>query len=134
MSGQFELYKCEKCLAIVEVFQGGGTLACCGDPMVLLKAGVTDASREKHVPVVEKTAQGIKIKVGALAHPMEEKHRIQWVELVSGDCCCTRFLKPGDAPEAEFACGCSCGCKGTFTARAYCNLHGHWETAGERSV
>jgi superoxide reductase len=127
MSGQFELYKCEKCLAIVEAFQGGGTLSCCGAPMVFLKAGVTDASKEKHVPVVEKTAQGIKVKVGALAHPMDEKHWIQWVELVGGNFCCARFLKPGDAPEAEFP----CGCKGPLTARAYCNLHGHWEAEVE---
>ena len=130
MSGQLELYKCEKCLAVVEVLQGGGTLSCCDAPMVFLKAGATDAAKEKHVPVVEKTAKGIKVKVGAVAHPMEEKHWIQWVELVGGTCCCTRFLKPGDAPEAEFP----CDCKGPFTARAYCNLHGHWETTGERSV
>jgi superoxide reductase len=125
MSQQFELYKCEKCLAVVEVFQGGGgTLVCCGEPMTLLKEGVTDAAREKHVPVAEKTAQGIKVKVGAVAHPMEEKHRIQWVELVGDDFSCTRFLKPGDAPEVEF----KCACKGKLAVREYCNLHGHWKT------
>ena len=127
MPERFELYKCEKCLAIVEVFQGGGgTLACCGDSMTLLKEGVTDAAREKHVPAAEKTEQGIKVKVGAVAHPMEEKHWVQWVELVGDTFSCTHFLKPGDAPEAAFQCGCAC--KDKVTVRAYCNLHGHWKT------
>jgi superoxide reductase len=125
MSGQFELYKCETCNAIVEVLQGGaGTLVCCGAPMKLFKEGVTDASKEKHVPVAEKTDKGMKVKVGALAHPMEEKHWIQWVELLGDNFCSTRFLKPGDLPEAEF----KCGCKGKVVVRAYCNLHGLWKT------
>ena len=127
MSKRFELYKCEKCLAIVEVFQGGGgTLACCGDSMTLLKEGMTDAAREKHVPAVEKTGLGVKVKVGAVAHPMEEKHWVQWVELVSETCACTHFFKPGDAPETEFTC--ACVGKGKVTVREYCNLHGHWKT------
>ena len=125
MSGRFELYKCETCGAIVEVFQGGaGALACCGAPMTLFKEGVTDASKEKHVPVAEKTEKGIKVKVGALAHPMEEKHWIQWVELVGNNFCCTHFLNPGDTPDVEF----KCACKGKVVVRAYCNLHGLWKT------
>ena len=127
MLKQFEVYKCEKCLAIVEVFQGGeGALACCNSPMTLLKEGVTDAAKEKHVPAVEKTEQGIKVKVGTVAHPMEEKHWIQWVELVGDNFSCVHFLKPGDAPEVEFKCGCAC--KGKLAVREYCNLHGHWKT------
>jgi len=127
MSRQFEAYKCEKCFAIVEVFQGGGgTFACCDSPMTLLKEGVTDAAKEKHVPVAERTGKGIKVKVGELAHPMEEKHWVQWVELVGDNFSCTHFLRPGDAPEVEFACGSACGDK--LTVRAYCNLHGHWKT------
>ena len=127
MSKQFEVYKCEKCLAIVEVFQGGGgTLTCCGSPMAVLKEGVTDAAKEKHVPVVEKTEKGIKVKVGTVAHPMEEKHWVQWVELVGDNFSCVRFLKPGDAPEVEFTCGCDC--KSTVAVREYCSLHGHWKT------
>ena len=125
MSGQFELYKCETCRAMVEVLQGGmGTPVCCGAPMALCRGGVTDASKEKHVPVAERTAQGMKVKVGALAHPMEEKHWIQWVELVGDTCRYMCFLRPGDAPEAE----CACGCKGKVVVRAYCNLHGLWTT------
>jgi len=125
MSGQFELYKCGTCFAIVEVFQGGaGTLACCDAPMMLVKAGVTDASEEKHVPVAAKTEQGIQVKVGEIAHPMAADHWTQWVELLGDNFCCTHFLNPGDASAAEF----KCGCKGKVVVRAYCNLHGLWET------
>jgi superoxide reductase len=126
MSKQFEVYKCEKCQAIVEVLQGGGKLACCDNPMTLLREDVTDAAKEKHVPVVEKTEKGIKVKVGAAPHPMEEKHWVQWVELVGDTFSYTHFLKPGDAPEVEFACGGAC--KGALAVREYCNLHGHWKT------
>ena len=127
MTKRFDVYKCEKCLTIVETLQGGGgALVCCNDPMTLLQEGVVDASKEKHVPVVEKNEKGIKVKVGALAHPMEEKHWIQWVELIDDNFCCIQFLKPGDAPEVEFTCGCAS--KDKLTVRAYCNLHGNWKT------
>ncbi len=127
MSKQFEVYKCEKCLAIVEVLQGGvGTLACCDAPMKLMVEGTSDGAKEKHVPVAEKTEKGLKVKVGAVPHPMEEKHWIQWVEIVGENFSCTRFLKPGDAPEVEFKCGCAC--KAKVTVREYCNIHGHWKT------
>ena len=127
MSERFELYKCETCLAVVQVFQGGGgTLACCDGPMTILKEGVTDAAREKHVPVAERSGKSIKVKVGAVAHPMEAQHLVQWVELLSDSCACTHFFKPGDAPEAEFTC--ECVGKGKVTVREYCNLHGHWKT------
>jgi superoxide reductase len=103
MSERLEMYKCEKCFAVVETLQGGGgKLACCDSHMTLLREGVTDAAKEKHVPVVEKTEKGIKVKVGAVAHPMEEKHWVQWVELVGDNFSCTHFLKPGDVPEVEF--------------------------------
>jgi len=128
MSKQFEVYKCETCVSIVETLQGGGgTLACCASPMTLLLEGVTDASQEKHVPVAEKTETDIKVKVGGAAHPMEEKHWIQWVELVGDNFSYTQFLKPGDAPEVVFKHVCQ-QIQGKATVHAYCNLHGHWKT------
>ncbi|SHG08420.1 superoxide reductase [Desulfacinum infernum DSM 9756] len=123
MAERRELYKCEACGNIVEVLWGGqGELVCCGQPMVLLKEGVVDAAKEKHVPVVEKIADGYKVKVGSVAHPMEEKHYIQWIELIADGISYIRFLKPGDAPEAEF-----CVKAASVTAREYCNLHGLWK-------
>ena len=124
MAQQLEIYKCEMCGNIIEVMQGGdGELVCCGKPMKLMKEGTTDGAKEKHVPVIEKTPNGYKVKVGAVAHPMEEKHWIQWIELVADGVSYTRFLKPGMAPEAEF---CIADAK-KVAAREYCNLHGHWK-------
>lgn len=123
MPKQFEVYKCELCGNIVEVLLGNGSdLVCCGQPMKLLQEGVADASKEKHVPVIEKTPTGYKVSVGAVAHPMEEKHYIAWIELVADGISYTQFLKPGDAPVAEFCCNAT-----KITAREYCNLHGHWK-------
>lgn len=124
MAKQLEVYKCNLCGHLIEVMHGGqGELVCCGQPMQLMQEGTTDAAKEKHVPVIEKTGTGYTVKVGAVAHPMEEKHWIQWVELVADGVSYTRFLKPGDAPEAEF---CIAAAK-NVVAREYCNLHGHWK-------
>ncbi|NOY70111.1 MAG: desulfoferrodoxin [Deltaproteobacteria bacterium] len=123
MTERLEIYKCELCGNIVEVMDGNdGTLVCCGQPMAKMEENTVDAAREKHVPVVEKTADGYKVSVGAVAHPMVEEHYIEWIELVAGDRSYTKFLKPGDAPEAVF-----CVDAQSVIARAYCNLHGHWK-------
>ena len=123
MPAILEIYKCEACGNIVEVLNAGdGDLVCCGSPMKLMKECTTDSAKEKHVPVVENTPTGYKVKVGAVPHPMEEKHWIQWIELVADGISYTRFLKPGEAPEAEF-----CVSASTVYAREYCNLHGHWK-------
>ena len=123
MAKRLEVYRCEVCGNIVEVLQGGnGQLVCCGKPMKLLIENTTDAAREKHVPVVEKVAGGYKVKVGSVPHPMEEKHYIEWVELVAGDKAYRQFLSPGQAPEAFF----SVEAADVF-AREYCNLHGLWK-------
>ena len=124
VKARLEVYKCEVCGNIVEVLlAGGGELVCCGKPMVLQGENTVDAAKEKHVPVIEKIANGYKVKVGSVAHPMEAKHYIQWIELIVDDISYTQFLKPGDKPEAEF---CVKGNK--VIAREYCNLHGHWKT------
>jgi superoxide reductase len=123
MAEKLEVYKCDKCGNIVEVVNaGGGELVCCGEPMKLMKENTVDAAREKHVPVLEKTSDGYKVKVGSVAHPMEEKHYIQWVELIVDGKAYREFLKPGQAPEATF-----CIKGANVTAREYCNLHGLWK-------
>lgn len=118
-----EVYKCEACGNIVEVLHGGaGELVCCGEPMKKFAENTVDAAKEKHVPVIEKTADGYKVKVGDVAHPMEEKHYIEWIELIADGKAYRQFLKPGDAPEATF-----CISASSVTAREYCNLHGLWK-------
>jgi len=118
-----QVYKCELCGNIVEVIHASsGQLVCCGQPMVLLAENTTDAATEKHVPVIEKIDGGVKVTVGSVAHPMENDHYIEWIELVVDGKAYRQFLKPGQAPEAVF------NVEGSdVTAREYCNLHGHWK-------
>jgi superoxide reductase len=119
---RLEVYKCSVCGNIITVLHvGGGTLVCCGQPMELLVENTTDASREKHVPVVTKVPGGFKVTVGSVPHPMEEKHYIEWIELLAGERSYRQFLKPGDAPEATFLVDAP-----EAEARAYCNLHLLW--------
>lgn len=123
MAAPKDVYKCSHCGLIVEVLHGaGGQLACCGKPMELQVENTVDASKEKHVPVIEKTDRGFKVKVGAVTHPMEEKHYIEWIEVIADGKLYREFLRPGQPPEAQFEIKAS-----AVTAREYCNLHGFWK-------
>ena len=119
-----QVYKCSVCGNIVEVLHvGGGELVCCGQPMNLLKEKTEDEGKEKHVPIIEKTGKGVKVKVGSVPHPMEETHFIEWVEIIADGSSCKKFLKPGQKPEAEFETTAT-----NITARIYCNLHALWKS------
>ena len=124
MAERLEVYKCEICGHIIEILHGGmGQLVCCNQPMTLLKENTVDASLEKHVPVIETTPDGIRVKVGAVAHPMEEKHYIEWVEIIADGKAYRQFLSPGGNPGAFFPVKAE-----NVTAREYCNLHGLWKS------
>lgn len=126
MAKLLEVYKCNLCGNIVEtIHAGGGSLVCCGEAMALLTENTVDASKEKHVPVIEKVAGGYKVTVGSVAHPMEEKHFIEWIELLADGKAYRQFLKPGEAPEAVFNVTAT-----SVTARELCNLHGQWSAQG----
>jgi superoxide reductase len=123
VTSKLAIYVCPLCGNIVEVLTvGGGELVCCGQPMQLLTENTVDASKEKHVPVIEKTADGYTVKIGAVPHPMESKHYIMWIELIADGKAYREFLKPGQAAEAHF-----CLKAATVSAREYCNLHGLWK-------
>ena len=122
MTKLFEVYTCEVCGNITKVVHASaGTLVCCDKPMVLQLEKTADAGKEKHVPVVEKSANGILVKVGSIPHPMEEKHYIEWVEVRHGDTLYIRGFRPGDKPEAEF-----CIPDTDVKVREYCSVHGLW--------
>ena len=125
MTKRLEVYKCNVCGNIVEVLHAGdGELVCCGQPMKLMREGSTDGATEKHVPVIEKWKKGYHIKVGSARHPMEDKHYIEWIELVTDDGQVhRRFLTPADEPEAFF----DEVEADKVTAREFCNLHGLWK-------
>ena len=123
MTERLQVYKCEVCGNIVEMLHAGaGELVCCGAPMKNYIENTVDAAREKHVPVVEKIAGGFKVKVGSVPHPMEEKHYIEWIEVIADGKAYREFLHPGQAPEATFMIQAE-----KVVAREYCNLHGIWK-------
>lgn len=122
MTVRKQVYKCNVCGNIVEVLhEGAGHLVCCGQEMELQEEKSEDTGFEKHLPVLEKTAEGVKVKIGSIPHPMVEEHYIEWIELGSDDAGCREFLKPGDEPDADFS-----GDGSAANARAYCNVHGLW--------
>jgi len=122
MTKLLQVYRCNICGNIIEVLHAGiGTLVCCGQPMELLEEKKEDVGKEKHVPVVEKTETGIKVKVGSIPHPMEEKHYIEWIEVIANGKVLRKFLKPEDKPEAEFELK-----EKRLVVKEYCNIHGLW--------
>jgi len=123
MTKRLQVYKCEICGDMVEVLhEGAGTLVCCGKPMTLQVENTVDASKEKHVPVVERIPGGFKVKIGSVPHPMEAKHYIEWIEVIADGKTYRQFLNPGDAPEATFNIAAQ-----QIEAREYCNIHGLWK-------
>ena len=123
MAKELEIYKCKVCGNIVEVLHGGvGELVCCGQPMENLIAKTADEGKEKHVPVIEKIDGGYKVKVGSVPHPMEEKHYIEWIELLADGKAYRQFLEPGTVPEAMFNVKAD-----SVSAREHCNVHGLWK-------
>lgn len=124
MTKKLQVYKCNICGNIIEVLhEGVGELVCCGQPMVLFDEKIEEEGKEKHLPVVEKTEKGFFVKVGSIQHPMEEKHYIEWIEIIVDGKTYRQFLKPGDVPEAIFAIEAE-----EITAREYCSVHGLWTT------
>ncbi|MDZ4181614.1 MAG: desulfoferrodoxin [Candidatus Cloacimonadaceae bacterium] len=119
-----QIYHCPLCGNVVEVlFTGAGELVCCGEPMNLLKENSVDAAREKHVPVITDLGGKIKVAVGSVPHPMEEKHYIAMIEVITEKQVYRAELQPGDAPEAIFPVALA----DVLYAREYCNLHGLWK-------
>ena len=126
-SNRGDVFLCKECGAVVEALEKSCCVpSCCGKPMVLQAPNTVDAAKEKHVPVVEKSAAGgVLVKVGSVAHPMAEDHYIMWVQIETPDRMGRHYFAPGDAPEFEFKCAYEAG----VVVKAYCNKHGLWQTA-----
>ncbi|MFH1877731.1 MAG: desulfoferrodoxin [Candidatus Omnitrophota bacterium] len=119
-----ELYRCEICGNVVEVVhEGAPSLVCCGQAMTKLEAKDQDTGAEKHVPVIEETEKGIKVKIGSVEHPMEDKHYIKFIEVLTKDKVLRAELKPRQAPSADF----NVGKKDVESVREFCNVHGLWK-------
>lgn len=126
MTKLHDLFKCNICGNVVEIVHPGApALVCCGQPMEKLIAKTEDTGGEKHVPVVEKVDDGIRVTVGSVAHPMEENHYIKFIEVITRCKVLRGELDPSKKAEAFFA----VNPEKVLEVREYCNLHGLWKTA-----
>ncbi len=120
------ILKCKESGTIIEVVSGSETeeITCCGNPMKELKANSTDASGEKHVPVIKVDGRNVEVTVGSVEHPMLEEHYITFVQIVTKKGMQRQNLTPGSAPKAVFTLA-----EGDelIAAYEYCNLHGLWK-------
>lgn len=117
------MYKCKICGNVVEKHvDGKGQLVCCDKPMSELPVLSGNEGNEKHKPVIEKTENGILVKVGSVPHPMTEEHSVKFIQVTHNGCTHTKYLEPTQEPKAEFDIDFS----DELVAKEYCNLHGLW--------
>lgn len=118
-----EMYRCTICGNLVEVLhEGVGQLVCCGEPMQLLEEKTKDIGNEKHVPILTKNKEGVEIAVGAILHPMEKNHYIEFIEIQTEKGDSRKYLQPGDEPKLSFPVKAK-----IKKVRIYCNVHGLWK-------
>ena len=120
-----KFYKCEGCGKLAVLFKESACpTKCCGEPMVEVIPGTTDAAKEKHIPVIAQEGNLVKVCVGSVTHPMQEAHHIEWIILETNQGFQKKDLDPVGAPEAVFALA-----EGETAVAAYesCNLHGIWK-------
>ena len=118
-----DILKCNACGNIVEMLHGGdGQLECCNQAMEKLTPKTSDQGKEKHVPVIEQDSGTVTVKVGSVTHPMEEKHYIEWIEVIADGKAYKQFLNPGDQPQAVFNIDAT-----SIIAREHCSVHGLWK-------
>ena len=123
---ELKLYRCAHCGNIAfKLVDKGVPLMCCGQKMEELVPNTTDASGEKHVPVVTVNGNVVEVNVGSVDHPMTEEHLIQWIYVHTQQGGQRKALKAGQAPHAVFHL--ADGDK-ALSVYAYCNLHGLWMT------
>ena len=120
-----KVYICKHCgNVITKLTSSQVPVQCCGEDMQLLKAGVTDAAVEKHVPAVTVSGSTVTVEVGTVAHPMTAEHFIQWVVVETERDALIHWFHPGEEPRAVFALAEGQQAKAVY---AYCNLHGLWK-------
>jgi len=122
---ELKFYRCRHCGKIIfMVNETGVDTMCCGEAMTEIKAGSMDASVEKHVPVIEREEDKVKVTIGSVAHPMAEEHYIEWVACETSRGVQVKYLHPGEEPHIGFK---ICCCEELKNVYAYCNLHGLWK-------
>jgi len=118
-----DFYYCKHCGNIItKIHDSGVKVVCCGEEMVKLEAHTE--FNEKHTPVVTVEGNTVKVVIGKVAHPMTEKHYIQFIYLETKNGGQTVKLTPTDVAEASFAITKD---DKVVAVYEYCNLHGLWK-------
>jgi len=126
MSAEQKFFICKKCGNLVGQISGKMVpMICCGEPMTEIVPNTVDASKEKHVPVVNVSGNIVEVTIGSEPHPMEEAHHIQFVYIGTTHGGQRKNLKVGEPPKISF----SLTDDQPLAVYAYCNLHGLWKTA-----
>ena len=122
---EMKFYRCSHCGQIVAIVKETGVpIVCCGEPMVEIIPGTTDAALEKHVPVFTVEGNKVYVSVGSQAHPMLPEHYIEWVAIQTKTGNQRKPLCPGDEPKACFS---LCDGDEVIAVYAYCILHSLWK-------
>lgn len=122
---ELRFFKCSKCgNVLVKFVDKCDGITCCGEQISELKAGVTDAALEKHVPVVEVKGDVVNVSVGSVTHPMQDDHFINFICIQTNKGFQMKNLSPSDKPEASFVLSKGEKLEATYE---YCNLHGLWK-------
>ena len=120
-----KFYICKHCGNLLGLIEDKGVpVSCCGEYMEELVPNTVEASAEKHLPAVTASGGGISVKVGSVAHPMEEAHHISFVYVETERGGQRKNLKVGEEPQLSF----SFSDDKPLAVFAYCNLHGMWKT------
>ena len=119
-----KFYICKHCKNIIGMIEDSRVpIVCCGEKMTELVPNTTDATTEKHVPVVDIKDNKVTVNIGSAPHPMVDQHHISWVYIqtakggqrkhldIDSEPCVSFLLSEDDSFEAAFA---------------YCNIHGLW--------
>lgn len=122
---ELKFYRCAKCGNIIAFAKASGVpVVCCGEKMQELVPNTTDASVEKHVPVVAVEGAKAVVTIGSVPHPMTEAHYIEWIAVRTKNGNQRKALTPSDEPKAEFP---LLPGDEVLETVAYCNLHGLWK-------
>lgn len=125
MCGEQKFFICKHCGNLVGLVDNKGVpLVCCGEKMEELVPNTVDASKEKHVPVIEVKDRIVTVKIGDAPHPMVPEHYIGWVYLQTEQGGQRKCLKVPSEPVVQFA---LTEDEEPIAAFAYCNLHGLWK-------
>lgn len=135
-----KIYRCKVCgNIVVKIKDSSLDMSCCGRQMTELRPGMTDGLMEKHVPVIERWGNTVKVKVGSEEHPMSDMHHIEFIfiETTKGfhSCYLGKCVEDQKRYDVEAKRGCFDDCKpeAAFVLRdreeliavyEYCNLHG----------